>query len=161
MPQLNSMDEVGRSRYLGDLAMQYARQEPLRVLELCLIKIARTWSPIPLSAEYGTNARLVAVAAAYMIPFYLVVLVGLWLGPAPRAAKVFLAAPAVYFTLAHAISVGSLRYRIPADLPLAVVAGLALQLWVNNHRRQTDDNSKDPSENPVETAEPRTVKPQP
>jgi hypothetical protein len=104
---------------------------------------------------------LVAIAAAYMVPFYLAVLVGLWIGPAPRAAKVLLAAPAVYFTIAHAISVGSLRYRIPADLPLAVLAGLALQHWINRRRRQTDDISDDKAHDPTKILEPRTLTPEP
>jgi hypothetical protein len=34
--------------------------------------------------------------------------------------------PAVYFTLLHALSVGSLRYRIPAEVPMAVIAASAL-----------------------------------
>ncbi len=161
MPQLKMMDEVGRSHYLSDLAMQFVRQEPLRTLQLAVIKLGRTWSPIPLSAEYGTDPRLVAIAAAYMVPLYLAILVGLWLGPAPRAAKVLLAAPAVYFTIAHAISVGSLRYRIPADLPLAVLAGLALQHWINRRRRQTDSISDDKAERPIEIAESGTLTPEP
>jgi hypothetical protein len=92
-----------------------------------------------------------------MVPFYLVILVGLWLGPAPRAAKMFLAAPAVYFTMAHAVSVGSLRYRIPADVPMAVLVALAAQLWVIRRHRQADDNAAIPA--PMD--EPRPVKTEP
>lgn len=128
MPELRSMDEVGRSKYFSDLAMRFARENPGEALKLGLIKVGRTWTPIPLSAEYGTDRRLVAVAAIYMVPLFSLVLLGLWWGSASQAAKVFLLVPAVYFTVIHAMSVGSLRYRIPADLPMAVIAGFAFQV---------------------------------
>jgi hypothetical protein len=64
----------------------------------------------------------VAIAACYSIPLDLLVIWALGRGSLPPAAKVFLMAPALYFTLAHAISVGSLRYRIPVEVPMAVVA---------------------------------------
>jgi 4-amino-4-deoxy-L-arabinose transferase-like glycosyltransferase len=125
MPQLQKMDEVDRDRYFTAAARRFIHDNPRRVAELTLLKIARTWSPMPLSDEYGRDPRLVGVSLAYMVPFYLLILAGLWLAPAPRTVKAFLMAPAVYFTLVHAASVGSLRYRIPADVPMAVIAGFA------------------------------------
>jgi hypothetical protein len=127
MPQLRSMDEVGRDHYLAQLAWEFIRQHPARVAQLAVIKIARTWSPVPLSSEYGSDRKLVIVSLAYMLPLYVLVLLGVTLGTIPRSAKVFLLAPAVYFTIAHAMSVGSLRYRVPADVPMAVVAGAVLK----------------------------------
>jgi 4-amino-4-deoxy-L-arabinose transferase-like glycosyltransferase len=125
MPQLRRMTEVQRSEYLSNLAWQYARQHPRRALELAARKVARTWSPVPLSHEYGRR-RNVVIGALYMIPLLLMVVMGLWRGPLPVSAKVFLLLPAIYFTAAHAVSVGSLRYRLPADVPMAVVAASAV-----------------------------------
>jgi 4-amino-4-deoxy-L-arabinose transferase-like glycosyltransferase len=125
MPQLRSMDEVGRDQYLRELAWQFIREHPARVLQLSAIKIARTWSPVPLSNEYGSDSKLIAISLVYMVPLYLLIVWGIWLGRLPLAAKVFLLAPAVYFTIAHAMSVGSLRYRVPADVPMAVIAAAA------------------------------------
>jgi hypothetical protein len=122
MPQLWKMSEVERSAYLAQRAREFALAHPATVLRLTLQKIARTWSPIPLSTEYGSRRMYVAVAACYSIPLDLLVLLGLWSGSLPRAAKVYLMIPAIYFTLAHGLSVGSLRYRIPAEVPMAVVA---------------------------------------
>jgi 4-amino-4-deoxy-L-arabinose transferase-like glycosyltransferase len=135
MPQLRSMGEVGRSEYLGERAWQFVREHPARAAQLALIKTARTWSPLPLSKEYGTNPKLVAVALGYMIPLYLLILLGLRFGQSAKSTKVLLMLPALYFTIAHAASVGSLRYRIPADVPMAVVAGLGIQAAIA--RRQT------------------------
>ena len=124
MPQLRRMTEVQRSEYLSNLAWQYAQEHPRRALELAARKVARTWSPVPLSSDYGSR-RNVIVGAIYMIPLLLLVVMGLWRGPLPGAAKVFLLLPAIYFTAAHAVSVGSLRYRLPADVPMAVLAASA------------------------------------
>ena len=125
MPQLKRMTEVQRSEYLSNLAWQYAQQHPRRALELAARKVARTWSPVPLSSEYGSR-RNVIVAALYMIPLLLLVVLGLCRGPLPVSAKVLLVLPAIYFTVAHAVSVGSLRYRVPADVPMAGVAASAV-----------------------------------
>jgi hypothetical protein len=80
---------------------------------------------VPLSSEYGSR-RNVIVAALYMIPLLLLVVLGLCRGPLPVSAKVLLVLPAIYFTVAHAVSVGSLRYRVPADVPMAGVAASAV-----------------------------------
>jgi 4-amino-4-deoxy-L-arabinose transferase-like glycosyltransferase len=123
MPQLRSLNEVGRSKYLGDLAWRFVREHPDRAIQLAVIKLARTWSPVPLSSEYQ-NKRLMVISLAYMVPLYLLVLLGLWQGEASRSIKVYLLAPAIYFSIAHMASVGSLRYRIPADLPMTVIAAM-------------------------------------
>ena len=40
-----------------------------------------------------------------------------------KNVRLYLLVPALYFTLVHGATVGSLRYRVPADVPLAVLAG--------------------------------------
>ncbi|HEY1628912.1 MAG TPA: hypothetical protein VGF52_03570 [Tepidisphaeraceae bacterium] len=126
MPQLKSMNEIERSQYLAKRAGQFASEHPLRSLEFGVIKIVRTLSPLPLSAEYGRQAKLVAVALIYMVPLDVLIVLGLWRGQANAWMKLYLLAPAIYFTIVSALSVGSLRYRIPADVPMAVVAAMAL-----------------------------------
>jgi hypothetical protein len=91
-------------------------------MQLAALKVAHTWSPMPLSAQYGGDLKLVIVALVYMVPLYVLVVLSVWRGSLPAAAKLYLLAPAIYFTLIHAVSVGSLRYRMPADLPMIVVA---------------------------------------
>ncbi len=122
MPELQKMSEVDRSEYLAHLAHDFAAQNPATVVTLAIKKIARTWTPIPLSDEYRNRPLIVLIAACYSIPLDLLVLLALAKGRLPRAAKVYLLIPAIYFTAAHAISVGSLRYRIPAEVPMGVLA---------------------------------------
>jgi 4-amino-4-deoxy-L-arabinose transferase-like glycosyltransferase len=146
MPQLKSMDEVGRSCYLSDLAGQYLREHPQRVLLLTTVKIARMWSPFPLSREYGSDPKLLAVAALYMIPLYVLIILGIRYGLTPQSVKVYLLAPAVYLTIVHAASVGSIRYRIPADVPMAVLAGLAVESLVSRRKDPTEPSPAVPEQ---------------
>lgn len=129
MPQLKTMDEVDRSNYLTARARDYADAHPERLTGLALAKVARMWSPRPLSDDFGRSAYI-AVALLYGAPFFLLVFAGLFAPSLPGTAKMFLLAPAAYLTLVHALSVGSLRYRVPAEVPMAVIAAAcAVRVW--------------------------------
>jgi 4-amino-4-deoxy-L-arabinose transferase-like glycosyltransferase len=137
-PLLSRMDEVERDAYLSQRAHEWMTSHPAQSLYLGLRKIGRTWSPIPLSNEYGGNRLYVAVGLLYTIPFDLLILLGLWKSGIARSAKVFLLLPAIYFTTIHALSVGSLRYRIPVEPPMAVIAGSALIPPIRTRRHPTN-----------------------
>lgn len=122
LPHLASMNEVDRSTYLSSLAQDFIRRQPRRAAELAVAKGLRTWSPIPLSADYGGWTYKLA-GGGYSVPLYLLTLIGIWAAPIPRSVKAFLLAPALYFTFVHMASVGSLRYRVPVEPALAVLAG--------------------------------------
>jgi len=124
MPILRTLDEFGRSKYLADRARDFAAANPLRVLKLIVIKAARTWSPMPLSGQFGGTLYRAALLS-YSAPFDLLVLWGLWKGNLKRSSKVFLLLPAIYLTAVHAMTIGSLRYRVPAEPALAVLAACA------------------------------------
>jgi 4-amino-4-deoxy-L-arabinose transferase-like glycosyltransferase len=126
MPHVRRMTETDRDGYFRAEAEQFRRENPRRSLELALIKIGRTWSPRPLSDQFS-RPIYIAAAMGYSVPFYVLTLMGLLrANQPPRAAKFLLIAPAVYLTLAAAASVGSLRYRIPAEVPMAVLASAGL-----------------------------------
>jgi 4-amino-4-deoxy-L-arabinose transferase-like glycosyltransferase len=122
MPQLRQMDEVGRSRYLQGLADQYIDAHPAQCLKLAMAKIGRMWSPAPLSAQFARPLYAV-IGIAYSVPVFVLALAGLL---KKRAGWRMLVMPAVYFTVIHAASVASLRYRLPAEPPIAVLAAAGL-----------------------------------
>ena len=129
MPQLRRMTEAGRSEYLAEKAKSFMRENPQRVLELAVVKIGRTWSPRPLSAEFS-KPLYVAVAYAFAGPVYLLALFGLSYRTLPRMAKLLLLAPAIYLTVSAAMSVGSLRYRVPAEPYIAILAAAGAEMIV-------------------------------
>jgi 4-amino-4-deoxy-L-arabinose transferase-like glycosyltransferase len=125
MRRLSRMTELQRDDYLAERANDWIartwRRDRSALARLTVAKVARTWSPLPLSSDFG-RPLYQAVAAIYAIPLFLLAVLGLWAGRLPRRGKVFLLMPAVYLTIVHAASVGSLRYRVPAEPALAVLA---------------------------------------
>ncbi len=126
---LARMTEVERDQFLNARADQRTGEmlhsHPGDLADLTLAKIGRTWTLFPLSAEYGRTS-LKWLAGVYSGVFFALTLVGTWQSHLSRSAKVLLLIPAAYFTALHAASVGSMRYRLPAEPPMAVVAASAL-----------------------------------
>jgi 4-amino-4-deoxy-L-arabinose transferase-like glycosyltransferase len=120
---LMHMDEVERDEFFAERAHAWIRTHPIQSIRLMGSKIARTWSPFPLSTEYGGRRLYVILGLCYSLPFYVMILLGLWKSTLASPVKVLLVIPAIYFTGIHALSVGSLRYRIPFEPPMAVLVG--------------------------------------
>ena len=108
-------------RRMQAAAVEWAQQNPGRVLQLAGIKFLRMWSPLPNAAEFQSTSLRLVLAITYT-PVILLALVGVWRF-APRGWPYLLCVlPAVYFTLLHCVFVSSLRYRQPAMLVLIVLA---------------------------------------
>lgn len=136
MPELRQMSEVERSAHLAKLARQEIARDPARAAALAVRKVARTWSPMPLSSDYN-RLRYILPGLLYTVPFFLLVAVGAVASELSRLAKLLLLLPAIYLTLIHAVSVGSIRYRIPAEPPMAVLAAAAV-LKIRSKPAQTE-----------------------
>ena len=142
MKRFQRLNEIERDEAFHMLARDWirstGREDPRRLARLTVIKLARTWSPIPLSAEFGSKATYRWIAMAYSIPTATLCVLGLvWGMSLPRKAKFFLLLPALYFTVIHALSVGSLRYRVPVEPALAVIAAAGVQMLLEHFRRPT------------------------
>ncbi len=124
MPELAGKNEVERNAYLAERGRELMRADPQRSAGLAVKKIARTWSPVPLSDEYASK-RNITVGLLYSLPLFGLTLIGLGRKNLPNSAKLFCLLPAIYFTASAAATVGSLRYRIPAEPMLAVIAASA------------------------------------
>lgn len=140
MPHLALLSETQRNAYLLELARAFREEQPARVPGLLWAKLTRTWSPAPAAAPDRPWTQL-AAAWAYAAVVWPLAVIGVLLpvktsGPAPAArpsdaptlsVKVLLLLPPVYFTAAALLTVGSVRYRLPAEPMLALLAGLG---WV-------------------------------
>jgi hypothetical protein len=122
-PELLSMNELDRSRFLSGQAWDWIKSNPGQLPRLTLQKLMRGWSPIPLSREFGSTVhRLISVS--YELPLDVLCLIGLCSKRLSPRAKMLIVAPAVMVTLGQAMTVGSIRYRMPAEAPLAVLAAV-------------------------------------
>jgi hypothetical protein len=123
--RLRPINEADRSRFFADAASAWIRHNWRAIPGLSAKKILRGWSPVPLSQDFGRPGYR-WISAAYSIPFDLLCLLGLFSARLSPRAKMLLVMPALVVTLAQVISVGSIRYRMPAEAPVAVLAGTGI-----------------------------------
>lgn len=131
MFELYGMSEVEQDRYLGRLALEQMRRDPLRVAKLAAVKFARTWNPLPNVAEYRGGAAAWA-GAVYTIVVLLLSAIGVWKsrrGRRRRASQLQdqLWLPVILFTLLHCVYIGSVRYRVPL-MPFLAISAAACRM---------------------------------
>jgi 4-amino-4-deoxy-L-arabinose transferase-like glycosyltransferase len=122
MPWTRDVNEIARSRYFARLADDWIAENRWETIKLAGIKLARTWSPMPLSREYGGRPLYRWGGLAFEGIFDVLIFIGLSRSGLPGPAKRLLLLPLLYFTVAAMLSVGSLRYRLPAEGPMAIIA---------------------------------------
>jgi hypothetical protein len=134
-PEITAMDEAQRSDEWSHRAWKEIESDPLRIAKLAVIKFGRTWSPMFNAQDF--NIRPIQVLMAlWHIPLFLLALLGI--PRVPAAVRILLLVPLVYFTLIHALFLGSVRYRVPL-MPvvcLFAAAGLmGLWKWLSSGKR--------------------------
>jgi len=132
-PEWQGMDPIQRDRRWARMAVDWARHNPGRTLELAGIKFLRFWSPWP-NAPQLSAWWMKAASVAVVVPLFVLIVVGLcrWPSAGWRSA-LFLLGPLIYFTLVHMIVVSSIRYRVPAMPPAMVLAALG-SCWLVGRR---------------------------
>lgn len=120
-----TMNEREVDRHYRDRAIEFVKKNPGRTMELAIAKLARYWSPIPNAQQFSGWGKA-TVAALSFVPLLLLAIVGGWVNRRNGWALLLTAGPIVYFAAIHAVFVGSVRYRLPAEYPLSVLAAVAV-----------------------------------
>lgn len=119
-------------------AWEFVANNPRRTLELALIKAQRYLSLTP-NASGFSGGPLSLICLLFYLLFYGMVLTGVWLLRDRPAVVALLTAPFLQFLLVHMVFIGSVRYRLPVEFPLAVLAAVGvmglLRKW--DFRQQT------------------------
>jgi 4-amino-4-deoxy-L-arabinose transferase-like glycosyltransferase len=123
-----NMSEYEMNRAYRNRAWAYAFSHPRRVIELAIVKQIYFWNPAPDSAQFN-DVRIRCVAWLAYLPLILCSLIGAWLARRDIWLIILTAAPILYFAGLHLLFVGSLRYRLPAEYPLAVLAAVGIVRW--------------------------------
>jgi hypothetical protein len=123
---MERMSEYDVDRHYRDKAWEYARDNPGRAAWLTVEKIKRYWMPWPNAKQFEGFFLKIAIAA-YFIPVLLAAAVGWLFGPRNFWGWVLTLGPILYFAGVHAVFLGSLRYRLPAEYPLCIAAAIGLQ----------------------------------
>jgi 4-amino-4-deoxy-L-arabinose transferase-like glycosyltransferase len=134
-PEFQELGELKQDATLTRLALDFARSNLSRVLELAFIKIGRYWSPWPNAEDYRSPWLAVA-STVVVIPLYLLMIAGAWDRRRDLCALVLLAGPVLYFCAVHSVFVSSIRYRIPAEIAAMPLAAIGLRSIVRRLRQE-------------------------
>jgi 4-amino-4-deoxy-L-arabinose transferase-like glycosyltransferase len=126
------LDEQDQDAELVRRAVDFAREQPARVLSLALVKLGRFWRPWP-NAE-GLRSPVVNVAGAVLgLPIFGLMALGIWDHRRDPRAWALCAGPVLYFCALHLVFASSMRYRIPGEMPALSLAGIGcmklVALW--------------------------------
>lgn len=136
---LATMSEYEVNQHYWDAGMEYARTHPQRAIELGFVKLWRFWKPWPSAREAGGWASKL-VLAVFSLVLFAGAAFGGWLHRRNLVLLALTIGPVLFFSGLHAIFVGSLRYRLPAEYPMAVLAAAG---WLEMYRRSKIRRSPD------------------
>jgi hypothetical protein len=125
-PQVRALDEPTQDAELRRQALDFAREHPRRALQLAAIKAARFWSPGP-NADMLKRPGVAWAGALVTIPFYALLLVGIYDRRRDARALTLLLGPLLAFAALHMVFVSSIRYRIPGAVPAFGLAAIGLR----------------------------------
>ncbi len=127
-------DELERDRLDRRKALDWARENPDRALDLAWRKLRRTWS-LTFHAPGYEGGAFRWIGWTTTLPVYLLAVAGAWRLRRDRRLLFLMLAPALYFSAVHCVFVGSVRYRVPFMPGLYVLAAAALAALVTHTRR--------------------------
>lgn len=127
--EMQGLNEMQRNDEWSRKAWGYVRQDPGRMAALAVRKMGRTWNPAFNAGELQ-SWPIQLVSVAWHVPLFVLGLVGVFGRSISFRIKCVLLLPVVYFTLVHALYLGSVRYRVPLMPLVCICAGAAVvRLW--------------------------------
>jgi hypothetical protein len=125
--------EMDRQRAFGKEAVDYIKENPAIFLHAAVKKFIRFWNPIPNAAEFkaGIYALISAASFGPVLVLALLCAVRRW-RQWNLLAPIYLIVG--YFTVVHIVSIASLRYRLPIEPLLIVLAAEPLGAIVESIR---------------------------
>lgn len=121
IPKTGIKREMVLNDRMSSAAWNWARQNPLRALQLAGIKFLRMWNVVPNFSEMQSPALRLTVLLGYL-PVMIIAALGVWKFRSRTDVLLVCLLPAIYFSLLHMIYVGSIRYRQPAMFPLFILS---------------------------------------
>ena len=123
---LASMSEFEMNEYYKRKAIEYAKAHPGRAVSLAVSKVGRYLSPLPNLIK--TEGWVVGVVCVVLwVGLFGGVLVGLARCWMDYGGILVTMGPLMLFLLVHMVFVGSVRYRLPLEFPLSVLAAIGWQ----------------------------------
>jgi 4-amino-4-deoxy-L-arabinose transferase-like glycosyltransferase len=119
------LPEVERDRRYRARAIAYVRAEPLEFVRNAGRKLVRFWNVVPNHESFRHGAYQWAIALSYG-PALVLAVTGAWLYRRRWRRLLPIYALMGYFTFVHVVTISSLRYRLPLEPFLIILAAGAL-----------------------------------
>ncbi len=121
----STMSEFDANAHYKQRAFRFAVENPGRALELAFLKAGRYLAP-SLNADGFRGGPFSLFCLAWYICFAILVAFGALRGMGRFSYVLLLTGPFLQFLLVHMVFVGSIRYRLPVEFPLSVLAAAGL-----------------------------------
>lgn len=131
---MNRMSEYEMNAHYKNRAVEYAMNHPGHVAELAVKKLGMVLTPVPNFAKRKGWA-ISAICGIYWLFLVVTCVVGIRSGDWNVLGMILLVGPLLQFLLVHMVFVGSVRYRLPLEFPLAVLGAIGWQklaVWWKN-----------------------------
>ena len=113
----------------ADLTRTIAEERGSTVDEAAMIKALRYWSVIPNAPQFQKWWASLGLAI-FTLPMYGLAVAGAVIHRRQWRLWLLAAGPILFFAAVHMLFVGSIRYRLPAEYPLWILAAAGLvDLW--------------------------------
>jgi 4-amino-4-deoxy-L-arabinose transferase-like glycosyltransferase len=128
-------DPVARDRALRDAAVAYIAEDPIRFLQLAGLKFMRYWRFWPFAEAYASFWFIAASLVSYVPILFLSIAYAVSCGREAfiRITPILLFAG--YMTALHMVFVGSIRYRLPIEPFLIVLAAAMPARWLQHWKK--------------------------
>lgn len=149
MDAVRGLDEVAWNDYFMTESQKAIIDDPMRIIRLAGVKLARLWNPVPNVETYRSRGVRI-IAAAWTLPIFVLAILGGVLLVIRRKSfggyhTLFLILPAVYLSALHMLFIGSVRYRLGAMPMMGVLAACAIAclIWGDGANRTDRENPVD------------------
>ena len=121
----STMSEYDANAHYKRRAFEFAVNNPARTIELAFLKAGRYLSPTINAAGFSKGAANL-ISLLWYATFWGLVAAGLISLRKQPASIVLLSGPFLQFLAVHMVFVGSIRYRLPVEFPLSIIAAQGL-----------------------------------
>ena len=121
----STMTEYDANAHYKQRAFDFAVKNPGKTIELAFLKAGRYLSPT-LNAAGFTGGPAYAVCLTWYTVFWVLFTAGLLALRKQLVLIALLTGPFLQFLAVHMVFVGSIRYRLPVEFPLSIIAAQGL-----------------------------------
>ena len=140
----SKMSEFDVNEHYKKRAVEFVAAHPGRTIQLAFIKAGRYLSP-SLNATGFSGGPFSLFCVGWYSTWTALILLGIWDLRSRVPIVALLVSPFLQFLLVHMVFVGSIRYRLPVEFPLSILAahGLVLlrQRWSRRGRHESESSS--------------------